>query len=387
MSKILFIAGSRGEYGYIRPIIKEIIKDDNLEYEILVTNMHLLEKFGKTMNNFKKDGFTIDHKIYNTLDGYNNITMVKSLGIFLLQIPEILEKSNPDFILIAGDRGEQLMAAIAGAHMNIPVIHIQAGEKSGNIDGQVRHSITKLAHIHLCSNQDAYDRVINLGEEKFRVFNVGAPLIDELLDPNFRVSNIRETLNINNNKDIFLIVNHSISEESEKAGVQMKIILDSLEIFDVNKVFIMPNSDAGSLEIRKQLALKGNKNLDKKSYKNNYVFYNLDRKVYISLLRESKIMIGNSSSGIMEAPTFQLPVINIGRRQIGRLQTKNIINVPQYKIKNIQEAIKKGISPQFKNSLKNIRNPYGESAVSKNIIDILKNIDINKKLLNKEITY
>ena len=387
MHKILFIAGSRGEYGYIRPIIKEIIKDDNLEYEILVTNMHLLDKFGKTMNNFKKDGFTIDHKIYNTLDGYNNITMVKSLGIFLLQIPEILEKSNPDFILIAGDRGEQLMAAIAAAHMNIPVIHIQAGEKSGNIDGQVRHSITKLAHIHLCSNQDAYDRVINLGEEKFRVFNVGAPLIDELLDPSFRVPNIRKILDINNNKDIFLIVNHSISEESERAGIQMKTILDSLEIFDVNKVFIMPNSDAGSLEIRKQLALKGNTNLDKQSYKNNYVFYNLDRKVYISVLNESKIMIGNSSSGIMEAPTFHLPVINIGRRQIGRLQSKNVINVTQYKIKIIQEAIKKGISPQFKDSIKNIQNPYGTQSVSKNIIKIFKNIDINKKLLNKEITY
>ena len=241
MRKILFIAGARGEYGYIRPIIKEIKKDDTIDYEVLVTNMHLLEKFGKSVEHFKKDNIEIHHKIYNTLDGYNNTTMAKSLGIFLLQIPEILEKSNPDIVLVSGDRGEQLMATIAACHMNRPVVHIQAGEKSGNIDGQVRHSITKLAHIHLCSNKDAYNRVINLGEEKFRVFNTGAPLVDELIDDNFIIRNIRCKLNINNNKDIFLIVNHSISEESDKSGEQMEILLDSIEKYDVNKIFIMPN--------------------------------------------------------------------------------------------------------------------------------------------------
>ena len=275
MKKILFISGSRGEYGYIRPLIKEIMKDDNVEYEVLVTNMHLLEKFGKTADNFNKDNIQVHHNIYNTLDGYNNITMVKSLGIFLLQIPEILNLSKPDIVLIAGDRGEQLMAAIAATHMNIVVAHIQAGEKSGNIDGQVRHSITKLAHIHFCSNKDAYDRVIKLGEEPFRVFNTGAPLIDELLDPNFLVPNIRKNLNINNSKNIFLIVNHSISEESDKAGEQMNILLNVLDNYDVNKVIIMPNSDAGSLEIRKQLANRGSNNLDKSVVNNYYIFYNL----------------------------------------------------------------------------------------------------------------
>ena len=387
MRKILFIAGSRGEYGYIRPIIKEIKKDDAIDYEVLVTNMHLLEKFGKSVEHFKKDNIEIHHKIYNTLDGYNNTTMAKSLGIFLLQIPEILEKSNPDIVLVSGDRGEQLMATIAACHMNIPVVHIQAGEKSGNIDGQVRHSITKLAHIHLCSNKDAYNRVINLGEEKFRVFNTGAPLVDELIDDNFIIRNIRSKLNINNNKDIFLIVNHSISEESDKSGEQMEILLNSIEKYDVNKIFIMPNSDAGSLNIRKILSKKGSNNLDKDKFGLNYVFYNLPRIDYINLMRECKIMIGNSSSGIMEAPTFKLPVINIGRRQIGRLQGGNVINVEKYDKRNIQRAIDKGLSKKFTESLENIKNPYGEKCVSKNIVNILKNTKINNKLLNKEITY
>tara|TARA_B100001564_G_C20668163_1_gene684801 strand:- start:4580 stop:5731 length:1152 start_codon:yes stop_codon:yes gene_type:complete len=383
MKKILFIAGSRGEYGYIRPIINKIKINENLDYEVLITNMHLLSKFGYTKNDFIKDNININYEIYNTLDGYNNITMVKSLSIFLLQIPEILDKSKPDFILISGDRGEQFMAAIAASHMNIPIIHIQAGEKSGNIDGIVRHSITKLSHIHLCSNKDAYDRVIKLGEEKFRVFNTGAPLIDELIDPSFILNNIREILKIDKYKDIFLIVNHSISEEADKSGDQMYEILKALNKFsNVIKIFIMPNSDAGSLNIRKQLGKINSNNLD-----NNIIYYNLPRIHYINLLRISSIMIGNSSSGIMEAPTFKLPVVNIGRRQIGRYQSNNIINIEKYDCNLIYEGIKKGYTKEFKNTLNNIQNPYGSSYVTDKIIDILENIEISPDLLNKKITY
>lgn len=388
MKKILFIAGSRGEYGYIRPIINKIKNNNNLEYEVLITNMHLLSKFGTTKNDFIKDDININYEIYNTLDGYNNITMVKSLSIFLLQIPEILEKSKPDFVLISGDRGEQFMSAIAASHMNIPVIHIQAGEKSGNIDGIVRHSITKLAHIHLCSNQDAYERVIKLGEEKFRVFNTGAPLIDELIDPNFILSNIREILKIDKNKDIFLIINHSISEESDKSGEQMNEILEAVNRFDnVIKIFIMPNSDAGSLKIREKLSEIGSNNLDNNRFDNNIIFYNLSRIYYINLLRISSVMIGNSSSGIMEAPTFKLPVINIGRRQHGRYQSQNVINIEKYDKNLIYNGIKKAYTNTFKETLQNIKNPYGTTFVTDKIINIIENISISPNLLNKNITY
>lgn len=380
MKKILFIAGSRGEYGYIRPIINKIKTIESLDYEVLVTNMHLLPKFGNTKNDFIKDNININYEIYNTLDGYNNITMVKSLGIFLLQIPEILDKSKPDFILISGDRGEQFMSVIAASHMNIPVIHIQAGEKSGNIDGIVRHSITKLAHIHLCSNQDAYERVIKLGEEKFRVFNTGAPLIDELIDPNFVLNNIREILKIKKNKDIFLIINHSISEESDISGKQMNEILEAINKFDdVIKIFIMPNSDAGSLNIREKLS--------KIDSSDNIIFYNLSRIQYINLLRISSVMIGNSSSGIMEAPTFKLPVVNIGRRQIGRFQAKNVINIEEYEQNLIYKGIKKAYTKEFKDTLNNIKNPYGDSNATDKIIDIIQNIEVSTELLNKNITY
>ena len=387
MRKVIFIAGSRGEYGYIRPIIKRIQQDDDICYEVLATNMHLLDKFGLSINEFKRDEIEVHHRLFNTFDGYNNVTMAKSLGVFLLQLPEILEKSRPDLIVLAGDRGEQLMAAVAGAHMNIPVVHIQAGEKSGNIDGQVRHSITKLSHVHMCSNEDAYRRVISLGEEPFRIFNTGAPLTDELHDPLFVVDNIREKLGLPEDKDIFLVVNHSISEEADKAGGQTRVLLDALERYDVNKVFIMPNSDAGSLEVRKQFAARGHSLLDKTAVKRNHVFYNLSRIDYVGLMRESSVMIGNSSSGIMEAPSVGLPVVNIGRRQIGRLRAKNVIDVEEYELEAIQRAVDRARTTEFGQSLSDIQNPYGHGSVSQSIVDILKSISLDEALLNKEITY
>ena len=379
MRKILIIAGSRGDYGFIKPIIEKIKQNDNLSYETLVTNMHLISKFGNSIDEFKEDDITVDYKIYNTLDGYNNITMAKSLGIFLLQIPEILEKSKPDIILLSGDRGEQLMSAIAGSHMNIPVAHIQAGEKSGNIDGHIRHSITKLSHIHLCSNQDAYDRVKNLGEEEFRIFNTGAPQLDELFNSEFIIENILDILKIPRNKDIFLIINHSISEESEESEEQMKILLDSVDTFESLKIIIMPNSDAGNLKIRKVI--------ESEKKKNYYIFYNLDRKKFLSIMNLSKIIIGNSSCGLIESPVFKKPAVNIGRRQIGRFSGKNVINVENYEKEGIIDAIKLCLSKEFSEKIKNIESVYGDGKSSDRIVNILTKIKLNTKLLNKNITY
>ena len=379
--KILLITGSRGEYGYIRPIIELIKEDENLEYEVLATNMHLLPKFGYSINEFKKDNIKVEHVLYNTLDGYNNVTMAKNLGLFLLQLPEIFDKSKPDVVLISGDRGEHLMAAIAASHLNIPVAHIQAGEISGNIDGVVRHAITKMSHIHFAANRDAYDRVKKLGEQEFRIFNTGAPLIDELLDHNDKlVDNLRKKYNLPPNKNLFLIVNHSITEESDMSAHQMEKILKSVDKFDAIKVVVMPKADAGSLDIRKKLSMC-NKRGDYK------IFYNLTREEYLSFLKACDVMVGNSSSGLLEAPTFKKPVVNIGRRQKDRVAANNVIHVKKYDEKDICNAIEKSLSASFQKTLQEVRNPYGTEKASKKIIEILKNIDINKDLVNKKMSY
>ena len=384
--KILVVSGTRAEYGYVRPLLKLIENDPEVESETLVTNMHLLDKFGKSVREFEKDSIEVTYKIHNTLDGYTNVTMVKSLGIYLLQLPEILEKSQPDVVLISGDRGEQLMSAIAASHLNIPVAHIQAGEKSGNIDGNIRHAITKISHVHFCANQDAYKRVIKLGEDDFRVFNLGAPLIDEIVAPDFYIKDIRKKLSLREKEKIFLIVNHSITEESKEAGEQMKAIIDAVEDMDAEMILIMPNSDAGSAAIRKTLTTYGSDNLNKSKFDRFHIFYNLSRIEYISIMREAAVMIGNSSSGILEAPSFELPVVNVGRRQQGRLQGKNVINC-EYDKDLITEAINRADSKLFRDSLKGSVNPYGDGHSSQKILNVLKTIPLDKKLTQKEITY
>lgn len=382
MKKILFIAGSRGEYGYIRPIINKIKTIESLDYEVLVTNMHLLPKFGNTKNDFIKDNININYEIYNTLDGYNNITMVKSLGIFLLQIPEILDKSKPDFILISGDRGEQFMSVIAASHMNIPVIHIQAGEKSGNIDGIVRHSITKLAHIHLCSNQDAYERVIKLGEEKFRVKNVGAPQLDELQDKELKkisINFLKKKYSLNNFENYILVVFHPVTEDLKNLRNQINLTMKFLNKENYKKIVILPNNDAGSDMVKEAMYHHRDSNY--------VVFDNLPRFEYLSFLKNCSFMIGNSSSGIIEAASFKKGVINIGRRQNKRLKSFNVISLDKINYKNLYKSISKLKSSSFAKKLNKVKNPYGDGKSSERIINLLLKTEINQKLLQKNITY
>jgi len=278
---------------------------------------------------------------------------------------------------VSGDRGEQLMAAIAAAHMNIPVAHIQAGEVSGNIDGSMRHAITKISHIHFASNKDAYERVIRLGEEPSRVHNVGAPLVDELTTEGFTDPDIRSKYNIPEGK-LFLAVMHPVTEEFGTSYSFAETVLSAINEFDSNVVLILPNSDAGSGEVRRAI------NANKKS--NYHVFKNLSRSDYASLLKECDVMVGNSSSGIMEAPTFRKPVVNIGRRQEGRQQASNVINTPVNK-DLIEKAIREALSEGFKKRLSTCVNPYGDGRSSERIIKILKDIRIDDKLLVKKITY
>jgi GDP/UDP-N,N'-diacetylbacillosamine 2-epimerase (hydrolysing) len=379
MRKIAIITGSRGEYGYIRPIIKQIEKDPDLDYFVVATNMHPLTEFGYSLEEIKKDKFKIEEKIYNTFDGYNPLTMTKSLAVFLMQLPEVLDRTKPDIILTVGDRGEQLMAAIAGAYMYIPVAHIQSGEVSGNIDGTTRHAITKFAHFHFCANQKFAERVKMMGEQEFRIFVTGAPQIDELVeDTKVKKEEVFEKYHLSREKPLFLLVQHPVTAEYGKEKEQMKATLEAILSFDTQIVAIFPNSDAGNKEIKAMI---------EKYYNPNFrVFRNLPREYYLGLMKAADLIIGNSSSAIIEAPVFKLPAVNIGSRQQGRLQAENVINV-NYNQEEIKQAIKKALSQEFKGQLKNCSSPYGDGKSSERIVKILKEIEINDKLLNKKLTY
>ena len=375
--KILFVTGSRGEWGYIRPIIKLCIKQ-SIDYQICATNMLLLPGFGSLINEIKNDGYKVSDEIFMALDGYDHFTMTKSLGVFLTSFVDVIKRVKPSWLLLAGDRGEQLIASIAGSYTYTPVAHIQAGERSGNIDGVARHAIGKFSHIHFAANQDAKKRLISLGEEKFRIFNVGAPQIDEIKNNEITSkSEIKKKYDFNFNKNFILIILHPVTEEFKNIDDQTEELFKALNEFNLNFVWICPNNDAGSLLIK-------NKILHKRKI-NNTIFENLSRKDFLFFLKNCECLVGNSSSGLLEAPSFKKPSINIGRRQHLRVRAKNVIDC-SFKSKDIVKAIKKGLSENFKKSISNIKNPYGDGDSSKKIIEVLKKTRIDEKLLTKNIT-
>ena len=238
---VLVITGSRGEWGYIKPILLLMEKDKNINYSLCATNMHLMPELGLSVNEIEKDGFKIDYKIYMALSGSNHLTQLKSLALFLSSLADILSSKKFDFILLAGDRGEQLMGAIAGAYTYIPTGHIQAGEVSGNIDGASRHAIGKLVHLHFASNKDAFDRLVKLGEEKRRIFNTGAPQLDEIKKENLvSKKELQKVYNFDFNKKFALVVQHPVTEEYSLAKKQIRTTFEALNNFEYNLVVVMP---------------------------------------------------------------------------------------------------------------------------------------------------
>ena len=379
MRTIATLTGSRGEWGYIRPILRAIDRDPSLDYRIIATHMHLLPAFGSSVKEIERDGFHVDERLHMTFDGYTAATMTKSLGALLLELPTTLQRLRPDLLLLAGDRGEQLIGALAALHLGIPVAHIQAGELSGNVDGIVRHSITKLAHIHFAANEEFAERVRRMGEQEFRIFVTGAPLVDELVEgPITSETELRQRYRLPEQERLVLTVQHPVTEEEAAAGEQVSETIGALMELDWPTVIVYPNGDAGSESIRQQLAT-----LKRPKVR---MFRNLPRQDYLGLMRMATVIVGNSSSGIMEAPSFGKPTVNIGRRQNGRPQACNVINVGYFR-QEIVEALKQATSDEFVAQARTAKNPYGDGYASQRIVDVLKNIEINAKLLLKELTY
>lgn len=376
--KLLFINGSRGEWGYIRPLIQQCI-ENNIEYSICATNMLMLPGYGNLVDEIKRDGFAVEDEIYMSLEGSNHYTMAKSLGIFMTSFVDVLYRQRPDWIILAGDRGEQLVGSIAGAYTYTPVAHIQAGERSGNIDGTTRHALGKFAHLHFAANEDAVERLLRLGEEPFRVHNVGAPQLDELTQSFVPSrSDLAQLYNIGESEAYLLVVQHPVTEEMDRAEEQIKILVESLNHFKMRKIWILPNNDAGSETVRRILL--------QQRRSDSQVHENLTRKDYLGLLRHCQAIVGNSSSGLLEAPTFGIPAVNIGRRQINRVQGINVVNA-DFVVEDCVVAIAKALSSEFRASLEDCVNPYGDGRSAERILDILQKTAMDSKLLIKNLVY
>lgn len=379
--KIAVIASSRATYGYKKRIIKQIYSSKDLELLLFVTGSHPLSKYGHSIDEIINDEIPITAQIDMLIDGDTPATFAKSLGVEMLGLAQAFQNCKPDILLVTGDRGEMFIACATAAYMNIPVAHIQSGDVSGHIDGAARHAMTKLSHIHFPSCKDSADRVINMGEEPWRVFNVGAPQLDIILEEKRITKNVlSKKLKVDLANRTVLCIFHSTLVENDKSKKQMENILKALSEKNLQTIVIFPNMDTGNAPIIKTIEKY-------KKYKNFTAFSNLDRSVYISLMSSVSLLIGNSSSGILEAPSFKLPVINIGNRQRGRMQASNIINC-NFEIKNIKSSIDKVFNDKkFKQNLIQCRNPYGDGKSSKRIVNILRSIVIDNKLLDKKITY
>ena len=372
MIKIYIITERRADYSRFKPLLDLINKDDQLEYILTVTGAHLKKEMGYTKNEIIDDGF----KIHYEIDMFTEINdsggaMVRAFSRVADKITHILEESKPDIILAGFDIGANLAATIAGAHMNIPVAHIQGGEVTGTIDESIRHAMSKFSHYHFASNEDAKERLIKLGELSQNIFNVGCPSIDAIMNTEDDQSILKKFDLIE--EDYFILLQHPVTSEFENSKEQILITIAALKKTKVNVLIILPNNDAGHSKIIKEL-----KN-------SNFKFVeSLNLNQYVNLLKRSSGLIGNSSSGIHETSSFDIPTINIGTRQMGRLRPKNVIDV-NHNEEEITNAIQECITIK-KNKIQ-FENPYGDGKSSKKILDIIKKLDLSKNIIQKRITY
>lgn len=384
--KIAVITGTRAEYGILKPLLLKIKRSKKLELKLIVTGMHLLDKYGYTINEIKKDSFKIDAAvpIYSG-DESDPKYHSRALSRGIESITDVLIKIKPDIVVVLGDRIEAFAGATASAFLNVPIAHIHGGDKtdSGHIDEPMRHAITRFAHIHFSASRGSSRRLEKMGEEKWRIFEVGALGLDSILDNKNIVSveKMKEILHFNPLEEDFIVcIQHPVKIEREYAGQQMRETLEALKDIKIRTLIIYPNNDAGSEKMIEEI----------KKYKHLlfiHVFKNIDHLIYINLLRHAKLLIGNSSSGIIESPSFKLPVVNIGSRNVGREHAENVIFVRNNK-KEIAAAIKKALyDEEFKEKVKNCNNPYGNGTASDKIVKILSEIKLDKKLLQKKITY
>ncbi|MCZ8022773.1 MAG: UDP-N-acetylglucosamine 2-epimerase [Cyclobacteriaceae bacterium] len=378
--KICVVTGTRAEYGLLYWLLKEIQHDSFFELQICVTGMHLSPEFGLTYKLIEKDGFSIDKKVEMLVSSDTAAGVSKSIALGTSGFADAFNELKPDIILLLGDRFEILSAAIAAMIARIPIAHCHGGESTeGLIDEPIRHSITKMSHLHFTSTEKYRHRVIQLGEQPARVFNVGALGIENinrlsLLDK----KSLEDELDFKFNKKNILITFHPVTLEESTAEQQFKELLFAIQdLKDTHFIFTMPNADTDGRIIIDLVKEFVNKNSSKSKW-----FTSMGQLRYLSTLMVADVVIGNSSSGIIEVPSFKKATINIGDRQRGRIFAESVINC-EPKRDEIKRAIEQVYSSEFKSKLESIINPYGTRNSSAQIIDVLKGLNTTDLIKKK----
>tara|TARA_B100002052_G_scaffold238237_1_gene222022 strand:- start:28268 stop:29434 length:1167 start_codon:yes stop_codon:yes gene_type:complete len=335
MKKICVFVGSRANYSSIKSVMNSIKNHKNLELQVVIGSSSVLERYGKVEDLIIKDGFKIDYKFYNIVEGENPLTMAKSTGLGIIEFSTILDNLNSDFLIVVGDRFEMMSVTIAAAYMNIRIAHTMGGEVTGTIDESIRHAITKFSHLHFTASSDAYERVVKLGEDPKYVFNTGCPRMDlvkeELKNDSIPILSdfFKNNKGVGSNvfdfsKPFLLVSQHPVTTEYKNNRNNFQKTLNAINKLNIQTIMLWPNIDAGSDKISKSIRSFRENNPDSNKWLT--VFKNLPIKVYIHLMNTTACLIGNSSSGIREGATIGTPVVNIGTRQNQRQMGGNVIN-------------------------------------------------------------
>ncbi len=373
MRKICVVTGTRAEYGLLYWLMKEIDADKSLELQIIATGMHLSEEFGNTYQQIEKDGFTIDKKIDITLSSDTECSISKSMGLGMIGFSDAFSLLKPDLIVVLGDRFEIFSAASVAMISRIPIAHLHGGEATeGLIDEPIRHSITKMSHFHFTATNEYRNRVIQLGEQPDRVYNVGGLGVDSINKLKLlNKDNFEKAIGFNLGKKNILVTFHPVTLEDSTSKIQFNELLESIgKLKNTKIIFTKANSDTDGRIINTMI----DEYVDK--HQNTIAFKSMGQRNYLSALQFVDAVVGNSSSGLLEAPSFKVGTINIGDRQKGRIKATSVITCLPNK-SSINAAFKELYSKQFQNIICSVENPYGKGGASKTIVKIIKDIRLD----------
>lgn len=369
MKKICIVTGTRAEYGLLKSVIRRVKDDEELELSLYVTGAHLSPEFGLTYKEIEEDGFIISRKIEMILSADTPASILKSMGVEIIGFADALAEDMPDMIVLLGDRYEILMAAVAAMIYRIPIAHIYGGELTeGAIDDAIRHSITKMSYLHFATTEEYRKRIIQLGEHPDRVYTVGSLGVEGIREiPLIDKESLEKDLGMSLNGMIALVTFHPVTLEKNCSREEFSNLLKALDAFPkLSIVMTYSNADTHGRIINEMIKRYTSENSHRCK-----AFASLGQLRYLSLLKYCRIVIGNSSSGIIEVPSFKIPTVNIGIRQKGRVQAQSVINCGN-EIEEITEAIRIGLKDDTINRLEKVNNPYEGENPSKNIVDIIK---------------
>jgi len=374
--KVLVSTGIRSEYDILFPVILELT-DQGHEVKLVVSGAHLSNHHDNTYTRIMSDGFEIADRIDTLLPTDRSVQRSKATGFLITAMSQTVERVDPDFLLVIGDREESISTALVGNYMEKIIVHIGGGDPVyGNADDPVRFAVSKLANVHCCFAREYADNLINIGEEQFRIFVTGNPSYRNIeVVPVMEKEELMDQLGVTSD-DFIVLIKHPLSSEVKKAGEQMQITLDALEIFctrhNYQVVCIPPNSDPGSYEINQMI----------RSYSGHNWFIRaetLPRQQFVNLMRNACALIGNSSMGLLEAPFYNLPVVNIGNRQLGRLNAGNVEFV-QYQPETIVQAVEKAaMDREYRNRIRQLTNPFGDASAPRKIREAMESVDLKDR--------